>query len=142
MLGTAFSISAYPGATLNTITVIQGEVQVSDASHVLGNLVANKKMEYRNDSGESAVAEADATKDAGWKERKLVFTDLPMSDIAIHLQQWYGYRFYFRNPQLRNVRFTASFRNTISLPYLLELMREVSHVDYQLDHQTKTVTFL
>lgn len=142
VLGTAFAISAYPDASLNTITVLQGEVQVSDAAHVLGNLVANKKMEYRNDAGKSSIAGVDAAKDVAWKEQQLVFTDLPMSDISIHLQRWYGYRFYFKNQQLKNVRFTASFANTISLQDLLKLMQEVSHVEYQLDHETKTVTFL
>ncbi|WP_346317627.1 FecR domain-containing protein [Chitinophaga sp. YIM B06452] len=142
VLGTAFTVSAYPGAALSTITVLQGEVQVSDASHVLGNLVADRKIEYRNDIGKSTVAGVDATKDVAWKERKLVFTDLPMSDISIHLERWYGYRFHFENRQLKDVRFTASFANTISLPDLLKLMKEASHVEYRLDHQTKTVTFL
>lgn len=142
VLGTAFAVSAYPDAALNTITVLEGEVQVSDASHVLGNLVADRKMEYRNDIGKSIVAGVDATKDVAWKERKLVFTDMPMSDISIHLQRWYGYRFVFKNQRLKDVRFTASFANTISLAELLKLMKEASHVEYRLDHQTKTVTFL
>ncbi len=142
VLGTAFAVSAYPGATLNTVTVLQGEVQVSDSSQVLGNLVADRKMEYRNGAGKSIVTGVDATKDVAWKERKLVFTDLPMSDISIHLQRWYGYRFHFTDRRLKDIRFTASFANTISLPELLKLMKEASHVEYRLDHETKTVTFL
>jgi len=142
VLGTAFSVSAYPGAMLNTIAVVQGKVQVRNASHVLGDLVADEKMEYRHGSARGIVAEADAAKEAAWKERQLVFTDLPMSDIAIRLQQWYGYKFYFEDEQLKDARFTASFRNTISLPDLLKVMQEVSHVSYRLNHREKTVTFL
>ncbi len=142
VLGTAFSISAYPDASLNTISVLQGEVQISDGLQVLGNLVAHKKMEYRNASGKTLIADVDAEKDMAWKTRQLVFTDLPMSDIAIHLQRWYGYHFYFKDQQLKNVRFTAGFRNDISLSDLLKLLQEVSHVNYRLDHKAKTVTFL
>jgi ferric-dicitrate binding protein FerR (iron transport regulator) len=142
VLGTAFAISAYPDAALNTISVLQGEVQVSDGLQVLGNLVADKKMEYRNASGEALTADVDAEKDMAWKTRQLAFTNLPMSDIAIHLQRWYGYHFYFKDQRLKSVRFTAGFRNDISLSDLLKLMQEVSHVNYQLDHKAKTVTFL
>jgi ferric-dicitrate binding protein FerR (iron transport regulator) len=142
VLGTAFSISAYPGATLNTITVLNGKVQISDASHVLGNLTTDKKVEYQASSGKHVIADVDAVKDIAWKEQQLVFTDLPMFDISLRLQRWYGYRFYFKNQQLKQMRFTASFKNSISLADLLQIMQGVSHGRYQLNHKAKTVTFL
>lgn len=142
VLGTTFSISAYQAATLNTVTVVNGKVQVSDASGILDNLTADRKMEYSNSSGKHAIATIDAAKEMAWNAQQLVFTDLPMADIALHLQHWYGYQFYFKNQPLKNVRFTASFKNTISLQSLLNVMQEVSHVNYQLDHKAKTVIFL
>ncbi|MGK9121065.1 FecR family protein [Olivibacter jilunii] len=142
VLGTAFSISAYPHATLNTVTVATGKVQVKNASRILGNLTTDKKIEYRNSSGEYIVLDTDASKDVAWKEQQLVFTNLPMYDIGLHLQRWYGYRFNFKNQQLKQVRFTASFKNTITLPDLLKIMKEVSHVNYDIDLKARTVTFL
>lgn len=142
VLGTAFSISAYPNATLNTVTVVNGKVQVSDTSQVLGNLTADRKMEYSNSSGKHVMTTTDAVKEMSWKAQQLVFTDLPMADIALRLQHWYGYQFYFKRPALKNVRFTASFKNTISLQHLLTVMQGVSHVNYQLNHKAKTVIFL
>jgi transmembrane sensor len=142
VLGTAFSVSAYPDATLNTVTVVNGKVQVSDTSQVLGNLTADRKMEYSNSSGKHIIATTDAAKEMSWKAQQLVFTDLPMADIALRLQHWYGYQFYFKRQELKNVRFTASFKNTINLQHLLTIMQGVSHVNYQLDHKAKTVIFL
>lgn len=142
VLGTAFSISAYPGALMHTVTVIRGKVEVSENSRrVLGDLLPNQEIAYTVGSGTVSLINTNAEKLASWKNGKLSYIQMPMQDIAIHLQQWYGQQFIFRNQALKDRKFTASFDNNISLDELLSVMQEVTHTPYHIDRQTKTVTF-
>jgi transmembrane sensor len=142
VLGTAFSVSAYANSLMSTVTVIRGKVQVSDAKQVLAYLLPNQELEYITSAGKGKVINVDAEKVVSWKSGKLSFIDMPMQDIAIHLQKWYGVNFVFKNQQLKNIRFTASFNNTINLNDLLAVMYDVSHVSYRIDTKNKTVTYL
>ncbi|HEY4198674.1 MAG TPA: FecR domain-containing protein [Mucilaginibacter sp.] len=142
VLGTAFSVSAYPEAQVNTITVVQGKVQVSKDDSVLGCLLPNQELEYTVRSGVSSFINTNAEKMASWKSGKLAFVQMPMQDIAIHLQKWYGVTFIFKNEQLKDRRFTASFDNHIHLNDLLAVMYEVCHTEYRVDEHAGTVTFL
>lgn len=142
VLGTAFSISAYPNSLTNNVTVVRGKVQVSNTRRVLAYILPNQALEYAIKGEKGTVLNVSSEKVVSWTSGKLAFMDMPMQDIAIHLQNWYGVRFVFKNQQIRNTRFTASFNNTISLNDLLAVMYDVSHVHYRLDTKTQTVTYL
>jgi ferric-dicitrate binding protein FerR (iron transport regulator) len=142
VLGTAFSISAYPNSLINNVTVLRGKVQVSDTERVLAYVLPNQALEYTIKGGKSTVTRVSSEKVVAWTGGKLAFIDMPMQDIAVHLQKWYGVNFVFKNQQLKNIRFTASFNNTISLNDLLAVMYDVSHVNYRVDTKTQTVTYL
>jgi transmembrane sensor len=142
VLGTAFSVSSYANSLISNITVVRGKVQVSDSGRVLAELLPNQALEYSPESRKASVINVDAEKVVAWKTGKLIFIDMPMQDIALHLQKWYGINFVFKNQQLKNTRFTASFNNNISLEDLLAIMFEVSHMPYRIDAMTKTVIYL
>ncbi|MFT2009995.1 FecR domain-containing protein [Pontibacter sp. 13R65] len=142
VLGTAFSISAYPGSLIKSVTVTRGEVQVSDNKVILGNLLPNNSLEYSLKTGEKKIIPVDADKVISWTTGNLVFIDMPMQDIALHLQQWYGVKIKFKNQQLKNIRLTASFSNSIHLKDLLAILSEVSQVQYILDEKNNTITYL
>ncbi|RVU01214.1 FecR family protein [Mucilaginibacter limnophilus] len=142
VLGTAFAVSAYPGALVKTVTVTRGKVQVSNTKKVLGLLLPDRSLEYTENTGITRLRGVDAGKMVSWTAGKLAFIDMPMQDIAIHLQRWYGVKFIFNDQHLKNTRFTASFNGNIPLQELLLIMSEVSHVNYRYDAKNRIVTCL
>jgi transmembrane sensor len=142
VLGTAFAVSAYAGSLIQTVTVIRGKVQVSDDKQVLAYLLPNQELEYTASLGKGTVIHVNAEKVVSWTAGKLSFIDMPMQDIAVHLQKWYGVNFVFKNQELKRTRFTATFNNKIHLNDLLAVMYDVSHVSYRIDTAAKTVTYL
>ncbi len=140
VLGTAFSISAYPQALIHNITVVKGKVEVSSGTKIVTDLLPNQGLDYTVDRETVSLVTTNAEKTASWMNGKLEYVEMTMQDIAIHLQEWYGVKFIVKGDSLKHKRFTASFNNHISLDDLLSVMQEVSHAGYRFDKPANTVT--
>lgn len=139
VLGTSFSVSSYPGAINHTVTITRGKVQVSDDHHLLGYLTPDQELQYSLRSGNAKIIHTKAEDVTSWRRGKLVFIDMPMQDIAVHLQTWYGVKYEFKNHAILSKRFTASFNNNIGIGDLLNVMNEVTHAHYKFNEQNKTI---
>jgi len=139
VLGTSFSVSSYTGALHNTITVTRGKVQVGNNGAVLGYLLPNQALEYSTQTGKAKIVNTKATDVVAWRAGKLAFVDMPLQDIVVHLQNWYGVKYQFKNKAVLAKRFTASFNNNVSLDDLLAVLNEIDHARYKFNSQSKTI---
>ncbi|GGH21308.1 FecR family protein [Mucilaginibacter phyllosphaerae] len=140
VLGTAFSVSSYPNADDNTVTVVRGKVQVAHEKTVLGLITPGKQISYNTTTGHSRLYSVNADALTAWTTGKLQFTDQSLTDITRRLTRWYGYRFIFANSKLTTCRYTASFNNKIQLNQLLGILTTLGNIKYNINDHNKTVT--
>ena len=142
VLGTAFSVTAYPHKTTQSVIVIRGKVQVSHQKTILGLLTPNRRVDYDTANGKSHLSSVNAASAMSWKDGKLQFENQDMLEITARLNRWYGYSFKFNSLKFKDQAYTASFDNKTPLDRLLEVMKAISKVSYKIDNTSKTVTFL
>jgi transmembrane sensor len=142
VLGTAFSVSAYDNIKHHEITVKRGKVRVSNDKNVLAELTYKKKISYDTNTKTINLSNSDDLDELLWINGILVFNDEPLQDIAIQLQNKFGYRFIFKNNDVKNIRLTATFENDIKLIDLMEVLKSATQVKYKINNEQKTILFL
>lgn len=141
VLGTSFNVNAYTEQDTIAITLVTGKIEIAAASGELGMLEPQQQLSYNRISGRGTTSKVATNTLLVWKDGLLQFDDSSMEQIASILERWYGYKITFEHEQLKKCRYSASFENTIALKNLLEILRQVSNVQYDLDVAHKTVTF-
>lgn len=140
VLGTSFNIDAYRNSEHIAVTVISGRIKVADSLKVLDILLPAQQISYDRRRQVFAKTTADTTACLAWKAGKIRFEEETMGAIADELQRWYGVQFLFKDPALRNCRYTASFDNNVSLEKLLDVICAVNNIQYRINQSESTVT--
>lgn len=133
VLGTAFNVKAYKGDATSETSLIRGSVELSLKNENRKiTLSPNEKYLLRTPASETTtlpqqknsgvstlsgllpvrVSKKDsAIAEVSWAENKLVFVDERFEDIAQQLSRWYGITIEIADPSLKDILYTASFRN-------------------------------
>lgn len=118
VLGTAFNVRAYDGEGNVHVAVAEGKVRVSyngkkekmapnSKSQVL--LTKNQWMNYRSSNHLIVRGEGGVSDLIAWKDKKLVFNDESLEEIAKRLERWYNIDITLADSSLSDLRMSASF---------------------------------
>lgn len=145
VLGTAFNVKDYAVDESSETSLIRGSVELSlKKENRKIKLSPNEKYIVRetpivhNNNADSTMQvtaepvsglmqvrvnkEDTAVVEVLWTEDKLAFVDKPFEELAKQLERWYGVKIEIADSSLRNILFTASFRNE-ALEDVLEALR-------------------
>jgi transmembrane sensor len=139
VLGTSFDIKAYQSQAATFISVISGKVRVTDSSRQLGIVTPSFHLQYDRQNKHAKVAAIDTNAVLAWKNGKLQFQGETLGSIARTLENWYGIKINFSDPQMLHCRYYMTFDNTISLDRLLVLMAEITEMEYVYDRNKNIV---
>ncbi|HEY8470519.1 MAG TPA: FecR domain-containing protein [Longimicrobiales bacterium] len=125
VLGTRFGVRAYGADSMTTVVVAEGRVRLD---HVTPDDVGDGRRPGRAAAERNAVvlesgdlgrvtARGEIEKQRGvavdrylaWTERRLVFTDTPLREIAAELQRWYDVEITISEESLGRRRLSATF---------------------------------
>lgn len=109
VLGTAFSVKAYPKEASTIVSVEEGKVAfeaISAGKKLI--LQANEKGTYQKEAQQLTKSTTHAIADLGWKEQKLVFKDTPLSEILDYLDSQFGVT-VLATEQLKSCDIIATF---------------------------------
>ncbi|HEY9259527.1 FecR family protein [Chitinophaga sp.] len=98
VLGTKFNVEAYPAEGVTRVSLQQGKVKVG-AGKDSTILKPGYAAVYNNEDKGLAVAAADASKMAVWRDGVFIATDLPLRDAVTRLCTRYGYNVHWENAQ-------------------------------------------
>ena len=74
---------------------------------------------------------ADSTvMETSWVDDRLIFRDLPFSDMAIEIERKYGVAFRFKNEKVKQLRFSGNFKNE-TIDQVLNALQMANHFSYQ-----------
>jgi len=156
VLGTTFNVRNYPEDTELETSLIKGKIEVTLNSrpediiilNPRGKLIISKKddrvvkkideltiadnkvvltsITYFNK--DSLIAET------SWLTDKLVFVNQPLAKIALDLERKYAINISFKNPEVKNYRYTGVFEN-VSLEKVFELIKYSKNINYKINER-------
>jgi len=138
VLGTAFNISAYPGAKKVVVSVTRGRVKVENEKKLVTVLVPNQQVACSAETAEVAKAVVNAASlVTDWTKQDMIFEETSFDQTAQVLSRRYGVDIRFRKDRLKNCRIKAFFNGTESLEKVLEVLCIIGNASYsKTDAQT------
>lgn len=138
VLGTSFSISAYPGDDNIVVSVTEGKVQVEDIEgEVLAVLTKDQQVTYHSDAEVSLESNVNSTRITSWARRDLEFDGVPLETIVGTLEKRYGVSIRFENPKLKQCLTVATFSGTESLHSILETLCMLRNATFENTSETE-----
>ena len=111
VLGTQFNVSAYPEEhTVNTV-LVEGAVNVSSRTQKDSSLELqpSHRAIWNKESKRITVDKVDTNIYTGWIVGKLIFKNVPFSEICRRLERHYNLTIVNKNEALKSERFDATF---------------------------------
>ena len=161
VLGTAFNVKSYPGDKSSETSLIRGliEVTLNDRPHEKIILHPAEKLVVMNDEqtkkdavGEKAnapssvviskinYAPADsAVIETSWLDSRLIFRDKIFTELAGELERKYGMTFRFGDEAVKQLMFSANFKNE-TIYQALNALQLANPFTYSIQNETIVIT--
>jgi ferric-dicitrate binding protein FerR (iron transport regulator) len=163
-IGTKFNLKAYPNDPFFETTVVKGEVSVE--GNINGNARENNRIYvkprqvlriyYRpeNESYKPAVQDSKSYNEIqvlqvdsaklnqydGWKEDLLVFDGNTLDEISKILERRYNVKIEMDAADLKNLRYSGSFKNVASISKVLDIIKGNTAIDYSIQGNNVNIT--
>src|SRR5690606_29962035 len=118
VLGTAFTIKAWPNQKDITVSVSRGKVQVEDDQKLIAVLTNDTQVTYHIDSDQSDEIHIAAAQSSAWIQPHITFADTSLGELARRLPKRCGVEVRLKNTELERWLRTRRFRATDSLDEL------------------------
>lgn len=139
VLGTRFNISGYSEKNMVT-TLVEGKVEVkSGKSSKL--LHPGEQATVDEEKDNISVAKVNTELYTSWVTGKYDFTQTPLSTILSQLELWYGVKVVYKDSRVRNFHFDGTVFRNKSLGFSLDIIQQVSDVQFERDGGTILVSF-
>lgn len=136
VLGTSFSVRAYPEDSDITVAVEEGRVSFEAAEASGQEQIILNKNELGRFDAKSRHIEARPINDLalylGWVDGYLKFKEAPLGEVATELERRYGVEVTFANPQLKERSLTALLKSR-SIQNVLDVIKMSLDIEYRLD---------
>lgn len=131
VLGTSFSLNAYPRLKNKEIALYEGSVKISTDENPEKSLLIKpgEKVTVSNDNSKFYISGIDSENPAVWREGILEFRNEEFFQIARKLERKFNTRIYIASRETGKLRFTAEFEKE-PLDKILKLLKEAKSFNY------------
>jgi transmembrane sensor len=133
VLGTAFNVKAYPEQNDITVTVTRGKVKVTDEVKLLGILTPDEQIIFHKSNHQARLETVKSNEVIEWTEKDIFFDDVSMLEAAKQLEERFHVKITFKNDNIKNCRFTATFIRGEDLNQILDVICEFNQAQYSAD---------
>ena len=136
VLGTLFNMEAYPEDSRVTTTLVRGKVEVAvgDKTQVL-----QPDQQLSVEAGRFTLKQVVAEDYIGWTNGLFHFTEASLEEIMTKLARWYDVEFFFTSEQLKQLKFSGAFKKYNDLHYVLNIIEELTDVQFAVNNRTVIV---
>lgn len=136
VMGTTFTIRAYPDTRLISTTLVEGSVRL-EVKHPDGKayrqmMVPSEKAVYDLSNGKMRLERVDPAVETAWIEGKLIFKDTPLPEVLRNLSHYYNVDFTVQDTTLAQDCITGILDNR-PLSQALDYLKLSSNVDFRID---------
>jgi len=136
VLGTAFNVEAFPDAEEVNTTLVRGKVilekEVDHKTTSITEMEPSERAVYQvKKQNLSLSKETNLEQYIAWKDKKLVFLDDPIDEVAKKLERWYNVSVQIQGEELKKSHFTGTFTDE-TIERVLTLLSVSSPIDYKI----------
>lgn len=142
VLGTHFNVESYPEDPEVKTTLLEGSVVVSNKANSVRMVLKPNESAIYNKVKKSMTLEVSdrAAEEIAWRNGELVFSNLPLQEIARQLSNTFGVNISIADKALQNYRITARFSDGEGLDQILDLLHTVGKFNYSHNNEKITIT--
>ncbi len=139
--GTSFNVRNYPDDNIQSVSVVEGTVGISDDYGEIKRIVKgdqvllNKKMgrlEYNKENPELV---------ATWKNGELIFRNTPIEEVMKSLENWYGVTISVDKKIIGSHNYTFKIK-TESFKDVLNMMQLMTPLEYKINGKDIEIKYL
>jgi transmembrane sensor len=141
VLGTQFTVRAYPNEERASVKVAEGRVAVeAPAGQQAGvpqrrEVAAGEAVEYQKQASSLVAAPPPGPNENAWVTGVLTFEDVPLGEVVTVLEDYYNVTIKTQNPALNNCRIRITFEQE-SLDNVLEQLSFIGDFEVAMDSDT------
>lgn len=131
VMGTTFNLNAYPGASSQSATLVEGSVKVRlETREQEFVLKPDDHLTLDLRSNDVTVQEVDTRLYTSWTRGELFFRGQRLEDILTALSRWYNFDVEYKDSTIRDMHFTGCVEKFRDIDFLLDMVCSVSNVKY------------
>lgn len=140
VLGTSFNVKAYQGESLATVTLVEGQVSVTEetiADEII--LAPGEQVEMDITSGKVSKGKIKDRMSLEWRNGILSFKDAQLKDVFAKLEQWYGVTI-----QVDKIPVSKKITGTFENEYLSNVLNSIQYsiqFDFKIKGDSVFITF-
>lgn len=136
VLGTEFNINAYESEDEIKTTLVEGSVDVSNASSQIRLYPGQQSIMGLLDE-QIQIRPADLRKDIAWIKGLFIFDREKLEDIMKKVERWYDIQVVFTNETKRDLRFSGRLKRREKLNDLLLTIQDTGDATFEMtDNKT------
>jgi ferric-dicitrate binding protein FerR (iron transport regulator) len=132
--GTSFDVRAYPNDDIISVTLVQGNIDVSgikdDQRRKISLTESGYMCFYNLKTMICKTSKVDVDKITSWKEGRLVFRDEPFEEVVKKINRWYNVNIVIKDKVLESYTYLATFEDE-TLDEVLKLLKLSAPIDYK-----------
>lgn len=138
-IGTAFNVKAYAELKEVNIAVLSGKVSVGRNGSMLADLSRDESIRVNIQNGSVTRNKIAGAAVNGWMEGNIILEDVNLAELAKALESAFGVSVRFNDPSLKQCRSSISFKEKDGLMPVLDMLRLIYGIDYQVNTPENTV---
>lgn len=136
VLGTSFNVKAYEEDNERVVHLISGKLAVNSRNEkgedrLLGVLKPQEKLNYNKMTEAYRVRHFQDEDPLSWRKNKLSFDNAKLETIGKELSRMYGTEIIFLNKQLKDTRYSATFRENTALMEVVKVLAATDPFEYR-----------
>lgn len=136
-IGTAFNVCGYADESDAFVTLEEGKIEVrNNKSKQALIALPGEQVQFSEADGALSKAMVNVDDFTAWKEGRLVFNKVPLSQVVNTLGRWYNVDIEFVNAGVGNYRYTATFTNE-SIYQVMELLKLTAPINFSFADRNK-----
>ncbi|MGV8093911.1 MAG: FecR family protein [Mangrovibacterium sp.] len=137
VLGTAFNLNAYGNTEKILATLVEGSIKINvTATQETRLLQPDEQASVDLKSGRTEVRKVDISLYTDWKNGRLNFFDNRLEDIMITLTRWYSAEVIYRDPSVKDFRFSGSLNRYGDISQILDIIKSTGKVNIEIKGNT------
>jgi transmembrane sensor len=129
VLGTSFNLIAFDTAQMVKLSVATGKVSFKSTKTNLAQIVIANEAALIDSIGLNNKLSQFDINEITWKENKLIFNDVPLTEAIKSIEHYYGVSISVNNPLLNNCHVTCEFTNA-NLTQVLDDLSKILSISY------------
>ncbi|MBB6107502.1 FecR family protein [Mucilaginibacter lappiensis] len=133
VLGTAFNVKFYKNISDVRLSVTRGRVEVGNKSSSFGVITLGKEVVYDQKAGTHQIRLIDAEKVSAWKSNEINLYSIPFDELVMRLENIYNVHINYDHTRVNHLTTTIHFSRVNTLPYVLNIIKTIHHLDYDIN---------